>query len=228
MTNSSNPDLPVDFGDALTASVAGNHDALAHLPADERRIAELLAPFLDAGKQAHLDALAVHNSPALDQDPVAIALGLVAGPEDVIAGQKFKIARLHAGLDVTGVTAKLVARGWPTTAREVFNWQQQGGPIAPALLSALADILATTPDALRASSTARRSPAQDFLQDETIESVLQQWAGEVHRPIDAVRSDVARRLAALSYRNESGATRDAVLAVITALRQIDDQRSSQP
>jgi len=228
MTRSSNPDLPADFSDALTASLAGEHDAFSHLPTNERRLAELLLPFLAAGKQSHLHALDVHDSPALEQDPVALALGLVAGPEDVVSGQRFKAARQHAGLEVDGVTARLAARGWPTTASEVFNWQLRGGFIAPALLSALADILGTTPDALRAPPSARRSPAQELLQDEMIESVLQQWARDEHRALEDVRSDVAHKLAAMSYRNESSATRDAVLAVITALRQINDQRTPRP
>ncbi len=207
----------VDIGPALKQYMGGDPASLTRLPARERRLAERLAPFLAAATASTTPA---GEAPPLDQDPMAIALGLVAGPDDVLSAARFKVARQRVKLDIAQVASRLADRGWDVSTARALKWQQRDTRMAPALLNVLAQTLSTTPAYLRASLAPSAVTLADLLRDETIAAVIEEWARETGRSSNDLRSEIEGTLAGLNYRNEGDATREAVLAVIKALRKL--------
>src|SRR5690348_17330527 len=99
----------VDFGPSLQEYLAGDPNALTNLPPHERALAERLAPILRSARQTSTAEVEVGQdeirrgddslkyAPRRDQDPIAIALGLVSGPDDVLDAARFKAARMRSG-----------------------------------------------------------------------------------------------------------------------------------
>jgi transcriptional regulator with XRE-family HTH domain len=219
-----------DFGPSLKNYLAGDRNALDGLPPREREIAEQLAPFLEAASRSRLNETPLSavpdSAPPRAQDPIAAALGLVAGPDDVLGAARFKNSRAHSGLDIKDVADRLSARGWNVDVAQVFRWQRGDTTMTPALLTALADILATSPDSLRPHPAGRKAPrVADLLDDAVIAAFVREWAQQTDRAPSDVRAEASRTLVSLNYRNESSASRDGVLAVLRALRSLDPRWS---
>ncbi len=215
------PDQPVDFGPPLQRYLAGDAQALNDLPASERALAEQLAPTLKSAR--HVPATEVAASPSRDRrhDPIAVALGLVPGPADVLAAEQFKTARLRSGLNIKDVAQRLTDRGWNIATNQVLRWQHGDTEVMPALLQAIAETLGTSPSALRARPRVDQSASLDtWLSDEVIAAFLADWARESGVSADHVRDRARRTLASANYRNQGDATRDDVLTVLHALRRL--------
>lgn len=86
--------------------------------------------------------------PPLDQDPIALMLGLVPDPARPLDPSALRRARSRANVTVSQLAARLQARGWNTRTKDVFAWERNGGPVPPAVIAALESELGAHPEAL--------------------------------------------------------------------------------
>lgn len=212
----------IDFGPYLKRYLAGDARALEALPERERRLALLLAPAFELHDDAESASAALPQGPPLEQDPVAIALGLVPGPDDVLSARVLQHARKAAHLDLEELVQRLQDRAWDVTVEEVFDWHRADTQLAPALMKAIAAVLDIPFRNLRSPVIAMRSASlEGVLDDATIAAYLAEWAADTGEDPSDVRDRARRTLASASYRNRADISREEILAILRALRRID-------
>lgn len=220
----SGQDDDIDFGPYLQQYLAGDEHALDALPPRERELALQLAPafeFDPDGNSPNTIGSAAH-APPLEQDPIAIALGLVAGPHDVLSSKQLQRARKAAHIDLKEFVKRLQDRAWDVTVEEAFRWHSTDTNIAPALMKAIAETLNVSLRSLRGKRVGKdNTNLGAVLDDATIASYLAEWANETGEGPADVRDRVKRTLASASYRNRSDISREEVLTILRALRRID-------
>lgn len=223
-TGSDQGESDFDFGPALQRYLAGDEQALEALPVGERELALTLAPAFDPERYASTyegnDPTNSAGQAPLELDPIAIALGLIPGPDDVLSSHRLQRARKKARIDLSELVQRLQDRGWDVRATEVLRWHSADSELAPALLNAVAETLAVQVDALRGSRV--RDKALDlsiFFDDATIASFLAEWAYETGKDPGGVREHARHTLASLNFRNQATVSRDDVLAILRALRR---------
>lgn len=210
-----------DFGPFLQRYLAGDHRALETLPERERDLALMLAPAFEPEPDTNV-ASAERSAPPRELDPVAIALGLVPGPDDVLSGNQLQNARQRARLDLRQFVELLQQRGWDVNAPQVLAWHSTNTTLAPALINAIAETLDVPVRTLRgAPPRYSAASAGDFFNDAVIESYLSDWAAETGQDLTGVRERAQRTLASLNFRNGDKISRDDVLAILRVLRRID-------
>lgn len=221
------PDEPGDtpLGHAVTAYLAGDLQPLQQLPDDEQDLVHTVGPWLATlrGAQPPSPAQTDRSVPDIEQDPIAIALGLVPDPERALSAGRLATARRRAKLKRSDLVRRLVTRGWDVSIQDLDTWERTGSPQPPALITAIADILRTTPAALTAPWTTIRPKAWvSVLDDETIASQLEAWAREADLDMAVLRAKVEQALAGAFHRNEKAPTLTALRKVIDILRQTPD------
>jgi len=106
-----------------------------------------------------------HGAPPLQTDPVAAMLGLVPDPTFRLDSTAFTQLCSRSKVKPARLAERLRARGWEVDAADVFRWQMSvASEVSPALIRAIADEIATTPDKLAAAPSARQG-ALDTLAD---------------------------------------------------------------
>ncbi len=81
-------------------------------------------------------------TPPLAQDCTAAMLGLIADQHTQLDRGALNRLRQRAGLSASDLAARLTARGWDVTHREVFRWENQSSTdVVPALIEAIAAVL---------------------------------------------------------------------------------------
>ena len=210
-----------DFGPYLQRYLAGDREALQSLPEHERKLALALAPAFSDDRDDGDDS-AQSGAPPREMDPIAIALGLVPGPDDILGSAELKRARERAKLDLAQLLERLRDRGWDLTGKEVLDWHKSNTSVAPALMEAIAQTLEVPVRALR-GRTPRYSDAgaEDYLDDVVIERYLHEWAAEIGQDVQEVRERAQQTLVSLNFRNRDSISRDDVLRILRALRRID-------
>ena len=216
-----------DFGPFLQRYLAGDRRALETLPERERELALMLAPAF--GEEHDTDpANAEQGAPPRQIDPIAVALGLVPGPNDVLSGNRLQTARQRARLDLRQLVELLQQRGWEVDAPQVLAWHSANTTVAPALIRAIAETLDVPVRTLiGAPSRHGATEAGDFLDDAIIERYLNDWAAEIGQDLTGVRDRAQRTLASLNFRNRDDISRDDVLAILRALRRIDPDGATE-
>lgn len=221
----SSQDDDIDFGPYLQRYVAGDEHALDTLPSRERELALRLAPAFEL--ERHDDTVdsstsSAAQAPSLEQDPIAIALGLVPGPEDVLSSRALQRARKAAHINLDVLVRRLQERTWDVTVEEVFGWHRTDTKVAPALMKAIAETLDVPVRSLRGAAVGKIDISLSVvLDDEAIANYLIEWATETGEKPAEVRDRVKRTLASATYRNHADISRDEVLAILRALRRID-------
>lgn len=215
-----------DFGPFLQRYLAGDEHALDTLPKRERDLALLLAPAFVPEHDTDTPGVG-QGPPPQALDPIAIALGLVPGPDDVLSGKRLQTVRKQARLDLRQLVERLQQRGWDVDAVQVLGWHTTDTALAPALMEAIAETLDVPVRTLRgAPPRYSAASAGGFLEDATIEAYLSDWAAEIGQDPADVRERAQRTLASLNFRNQSDISRDDVLAILRALRRIDSGDAS--
>jgi hypothetical protein len=99
-------------------------------------------------------------TPALEDDPVAAALGLLPDRHFALDQKALVRARKAAGMTVSDLASALSGRGWQVRTADVFRWESRPvDDVAPALIAAMAAVLRTTSDQLSTDrSTGVSSP----------------------------------------------------------------------
>ena len=117
---------------------------------------EKLSGFIDTADALWLSA---KGAPALEDDPVAAMLGLVADRECRLDSTALSRARKRARLNVSVVAARLRQRGWEFDKSDVFRWETRAATdVPPAVVQAIADILSTPVDNLISASAPASLP----------------------------------------------------------------------
>jgi hypothetical protein len=226
LSDNAAPGDGLDFGPYLQRYLAGDREALETLPEHERELALTLAPAFGTHDEPD-EPLTGSGAPPRELDPIAIALGLVPGPDDVLGGRELTKARQRARLDLAQLLELLQQRGWDLTGKQVLDWHKQNTAVAPALMNAIAQTLEVPVRALR--GTAPRygdAGAEDYLDDAVIESYLGEWARDIGQDLEEVRERAQQTLASLNFRNRDSISRDDVLRILRAVRSIDPDGSS--
>lgn len=121
---------------------------------------------------------AAHGAPPLEADPVAAMLGLIPDPHVGLDSRAMSRARKNAKLKTSDVAERLRARGWDIAVRDVFRWENQKlSHVAPALITAIAEVIGVLPDQLtdQASSTGTQAFAAT-IQSARFESLVRRWS----------------------------------------------------
>lgn len=230
----SNPDRTasdgdaVDFGPYLQRYLAGDRDALTALPKRERDLALTLAPSLAQHDKHHPSDIESGARPS-ELDPLAIALGLVPGPEDVLGSRELQAARKRAKLDLRQLLELLQQRGWDLEGQQILAWHKRNTVVPPALMSAIADTLGVPTASLRGAPETQQTSdvgAIDYLDDALIERYLRDWAADVGEDLTQLRELTQQTLASLNFRNRKEITRDDVLGILRAIRSINSDDSN--
>lgn len=217
-----------DFGPYLQRYLAGDRDALQPLPEHERELALALAPaFSDDTDDIDDDGYvsAETGAPPRELDPIAIALGLVPGPDDILGSAELKRARDRAKLTLAQLLERLQHRGWDLTGKEVLDWHKHNTSVAPALMTAIAQALEVPVRSLRGRMP-RYSDAGAYLDDVRIERYLREWALEVGQDPTQLRQRAEKTLVSLNFRNRTSISADDVLRILHAVRRIDPDGSN--
>lgn len=221
---------PADPGDtplghAVTAYLAGNLEPLQQLPDDEQDLVRAVGPWLAALRGSDPSATAPIDRPvpALDEDPIAIALGLVPDPDRALSADRLVGARRRTKLKRSDLVRRLVARGWEVSMQDVDAWERSDTIQPPALVVAVADVLRTSPAALTVPHAAIRPMTWvAVLDEETIAAQLNSWAREAGVDTSALRVKVEHALTGAFHRNEKAPTVLALRKVIEVLRRTPD------
>lgn len=146
---------------------------------------EGLEPPLRQHATAVCDALRVawHSGlmapPPLDEDPLAISLGLVPDPSRALDGNALRTARTRAKLRPSDLRDRLAERGWTVRTAELARWEQEAHvTIMPAVIKAMAEELSVPESRLVARTPA--SPPDPRVEAMTassrFQSLAQRWA----------------------------------------------------
>jgi hypothetical protein len=207
----------IDIADAIVLHFDG--EDLSHVPAQVRRAVDTLVPFVAAARREQAN-LAAAEVPPLDQDPIAIALGLVPGPADVLSSTRLRAARKRAGLKLTDVVAVMNARGWDLALNSLFDWEQAPVPAAPALIAALAETVGVAADELREPRVTVDDQSVEF-DDPSVVVAIADWASSSGKSTASLQSQVRRSVQAAAARNRTTLDQAFVLKVIEVLRATD-------
>lgn len=97
-----------------------------------------------------------HGAPPLQSDPVAAMLGLVPDASFRLDATAFTQHCSRQNVRPTKLAERLRARGWKVDAADVFRWQSSvASDVSPALIRAVAEELAISPDKLVAPPAAK-------------------------------------------------------------------------
>lgn len=214
------PGNPDGLEPALLLRLQSDHDGHETLPEADRALVLLLHPHFLALRQAGHQADA-EDVPALADDPIALALGLVPGAGDVLSPTRLKAARQYANLKLSGLTLALQARGWQVDTKTVFAWQTTPTPAAPALIDAIAAVLDVQPDGLREPQVNAGDPDTVF-HDPQVVIELERWSRDSKTPVRDLHRKLAVRLSTAAARNRTAdLDQEFVLKVVEVLRRLD-------
>nr|BFE63690.1 hypothetical protein GCM10020063_082160 [Dactylosporangium thailandense] len=90
--------------------------------------------------------------PPLEEDPLAVALGLAAEQDPTLAGAALKAARQHAGMNVAALAQRLTVAGHAVKTGQLLRWEiAESVSIDAGVLSSIARILRVDEAHLRAA-----------------------------------------------------------------------------
>jgi transcriptional regulator with XRE-family HTH domain len=163
---------------------------------------EELAGLVDTADALWLSA---QGAPALEHDPVAALLGLLPDSECRLSSAGLVRARKRARLTISDVAARLRQRGWEYDKGDVFRWETRTATdVPPAVVQAIADILASPMDDLISVSSQASLP--DYLaavrRDPLFEQLVNRWAYARRVPRAVAAATLESRMLATVHRGE--------------------------
>lgn len=209
----------IDVADAILLQLDGKD--LSHVSEQVRQAVNTLAPFVVATRREQAALSNVELLP-LDQDPIAIVLGLVPGPADVLSPTRLRAARKRAGLKITDVVAVMNGRGWQLSPASLFDWERTPIPAAPAVIAALAETIGTSADKIREPRITVDDQSVEF-DDPSVVVAIAEWASSSGRSTASLQSQVRRSVQAAAARNRTNLDQALVLKVVEVLRAAEDQ-----
>jgi hypothetical protein len=155
--------------------------------------------------------------PPLDQDSLAVALGLVPADHALLSGPHLKKARQKAGLKPSAISQQLTAAGYQVTAGELQRWENDAAvTISTSLMHALAVVLSVPETGLTGDPT----PAVPLglAMSQQFRDLVRRWAEYTNDTLVAAQTALLQFAAAPARRG----TADDDAAVIAALQVFVD------
>ncbi|MBY6413933.1 hypothetical protein HQ346_19750 [Rhodococcus sp. BP-252] len=214
-----------------------------------RRFDALLEAYLDTGvtsgfenasddERRELDAVRrvvealrdrAYAVPALDNDPVAQMLGLVPKASKTLNPVKLQAAMKSTGMKASEIASRLASSEWEVSTRDVFNWSAKNASmVPPALIDAIAKVLAVTPDSL-VDVSARESVSlrnAELGNDPLFANLAVRWAKIKRVTEDVAAAMLLSRLDATVYRGETPPN-ELLLRSLEALVSASEKKSVQ-
>ena len=216
------PDLDA-FSEALLDAITG-HQIVAELTEDERSLVVAVsewAPGLpEALANLDTDDEPASRTPVRSDDPIAQMLGLVVDPAVSLDGRRLAIVRKAAGLNIADLANRLQQRGWDASVSTVSAWQRGRLNPPPATITAIAEVLELTADAILATSPARAQSLDVLFDDKLIATFLDEWASETNVSAAELAEHSKRLLATAGKRNATSATPQTLLAILKHFKNL--------
>ena len=146
-----------------------------------------------------------HGAPPLRKDPVAAMLGLVVDPAYTLDSQRLRQARRRVGLETGKLVARLTARGWEVSSRDVFRWEtQSAADVPPALIKAIAEEIGAAADQLTAGRSNRTvdSVIAAIVELPAFQALVERWAKLQGVSQALASSELESRMLTTVYRGE--------------------------
>ena len=160
--------------------------------------------------------------PPLDEDPVAVALGLVHPPAAnanvFIVGPKAAAARQRRKLRPSEVALRLTHAGHPSTARSVVKLEDaSASEVTTGFVDALAEALGCTVTELVADVSADLDAFATWLHSEEFEREVARWAEETSYNGPDLRRPARARLLTARRRSSGLSTPEDWIALLRAV-----------
>lgn len=167
------------------------------------------------------------EAPPLENDPMALMLGLVPDPEFALDGKALSSARKHAGLSVGDLAQRLSARGWTVSGPDVFRWETKSAlDVPPAMIRAAAEELGVEAPKLgrRESEDPVRARLRTMFVSEGFKELSARWARVQHVSLSTATSMMESRALAAVHRGgapDPDVMLRALEALVAAVEQDD-------
>lgn len=161
----------------------------------------------------------VQEAPPLENDPMALMLGLVPDPEFALDGNALSSARKQAGLSVGDLAQRLSARGWTVSGPDVFRWENKSAfDVPPAIIRAAAEELGVESSKLgrRESEDPVRARLRTMFSSEGFKELSARWARIQHVSLGTATSMMESRALAAVHRG-GAPDPDVMLRALEAL-----------
>jgi len=189
-----------------------------------RRLIESIAAGRADRTSTAIESLDDHPGlPPLEQDSLAVALGLVPVDQTILSGPHLKKARQKAGLKPSAISRQLTAAGHQVTAGEVQRWENATTvTIAPSVMHALAIALRVPANDL-AGGEAPAVPL-GLAMSKQFRDLVRRWAEYTNDTLVAAQTALLQIAAAPARRGTS----EDDAAVIAALQVFVDSHIEGP
>ncbi len=167
------------------------------------------------------------SAPPLVADPIAAMLGLVPDPDMELDGKALAAARKRAGLTLSDLAAKLTARGWEVTNKDLFAWESgRNAPRVPALINALADEVGADADRLRrrAGEDPERARLAAVVSSPAFKGLAERWARVQSTTLTLATSALESRMLVAVHRGgapDADVLLDSLEAMVSAVEGSD-------
>ncbi|WP_328442730.1 hypothetical protein [Amycolatopsis sp. NBC_00438] len=214
-------DLPADMPPSETAAAAAEAGARyldepstaleigPDHPADVRAMVLVLATARDdAVAVEHLrSGAAPVEPPPLDDDPLAVALGLVPAQQAALSGPALRTARQRKGMKASQLAKAVTELGHPLRPGELQRWESTPSiPLSIGTIGALATVLGASTESL--SETVEVPPA--YVSSRRFHQLVERLARCLKIPLVLAQTQLLAKAAAPARRGQ-GYTDDHVL-----------------
>lgn len=221
----------------MTMSADSRDDEIAHI-LDARDGGSALSSADDAATErsdlrdlaaaADLAWSSVQVAPSLADDPVAAMLGLVPDPDLELDSKAFASARKRSGFTVSSLAARLTARGWEVSSKDIFAWESgKDVPRVPALITALAEETGVDPDRLRRQSGGdpERARFAAVVASSTFQHLAERWARLQGTTLALASSALESRMLVAVHRGgapDAEVLLDSLEAMVSAVEDVQE------
>lgn len=167
-------------------------------------------------------------APPLEEDAVAMLLGLVPDDHRQLNPKTFKASRTRSHQSVSDVARALAAQGWAVQSGDVLRWQTSTAGVSPALIRAIAEVLVVTPESITSSSGAVRETDiwETVRSNPVFASLVGRWAAITGLGEAAARLQLSGRMYATVHRGGAPEP-DQILESLRALVETAERRNGR-
>jgi transcriptional regulator with XRE-family HTH domain len=217
MTTSGHEDRFAEYLDQYVSYLEGSVEEprIDHLDARDRRELSELFRIIDANWAAEIEL------PPLEDDPIAIALGLVPQPrrsEVLVGGTTVRALRQARGLQMTVFAATVSRYGWPITARNATLLERAQAQLLTAdQAAALARALGTGIEALEPSNNDPVKGLLTWLYSDEFERTVLAWAPETSMSASDVAEEARTKMLVAAKRSSGHEGRTEWIQTLRAI-----------
>lgn len=202
MTKEENEERFAEYLDQYVSYLAGeaSHPDANEFGPQDQDVLFRMARVIEANWVAEIEL------PPFEEDPVALALGLVPPPSSdsavIVAGDRVRALRQALKLSRSGLVAATSAEGWPVTVSEMSVIERAGSELlASHNAAALARALRTSMAALAPAPEDPIRVLLAWLYSDDFDREVTSWAAEHDRDVGDVAKEARAKMMAPSRRS---------------------------